>query len=162
MISGVLAQIADRVGVMYAGHMVEMAPTTRLFAEPRHPYTRGLIASVPQIDEPARPSPAAAARPVAPPGAAGGLPLRAALRSRQPRMRERTAEAGSLAMVMQWPAGVGRTRPSRQAGGSDSRRGRRGRHARAAARARQHRLWERTGWLGKAVSGPPAAAVVDV
>src|SRR5689334_7189441 len=47
---GVLAQIADRVGVMYAGHMVETAPTRELFAEPRHPYTRGLIASVPQIE----------------------------------------------------------------------------------------------------------------
>jgi peptide/nickel transport system ATP-binding protein len=47
---GVLAQIADRVGVMYAGRMVEIAPTAELFARPRHPYTRGLIASIPQID----------------------------------------------------------------------------------------------------------------
>ena len=47
---GVLAQIADRVGVMYAGRMVEIAPAATLFAAPRHPYTRGLIASVPQID----------------------------------------------------------------------------------------------------------------
>ena len=48
---GLLAQIADRVGVMYAGHMIEVAPTEALFARPRHPYTRGLIASVPQLDE---------------------------------------------------------------------------------------------------------------
>jgi peptide/nickel transport system ATP-binding protein len=48
---GVLAQIADRVGVMYAGRMVEIAPTADLFARPRHPYTRGLIASIPQIDK---------------------------------------------------------------------------------------------------------------
>ena len=47
---GVLAQIADRVGVMYAGRMVEIAPTAELFAHPRHPYTRGLIASIPQIE----------------------------------------------------------------------------------------------------------------
>ena len=47
---GVLAQIADRVGVMYAGRMVEIAATRELFAKPRHPYTRGLIASIPQID----------------------------------------------------------------------------------------------------------------
>jgi len=47
---GVLAQIADRVGVMYAGRMVETAPTKALFAMPRHPYTRGLIASIPQIE----------------------------------------------------------------------------------------------------------------
>ena len=51
---GVLAQIADRVGVMYAGHMVETAATRALFAEPRHPYTRGLIASVPQIERTTR------------------------------------------------------------------------------------------------------------
>ncbi len=48
---GVLAQIADRVGVMYAGRMVEIAPTAELFAQPRHPYTRGLIASIPQIEQ---------------------------------------------------------------------------------------------------------------
>jgi peptide/nickel transport system ATP-binding protein len=47
---GVLAQIADRVGVMYAGHMVETAPTKELFDQPKHPYTRGLIASIPQIE----------------------------------------------------------------------------------------------------------------
>ncbi len=46
---GLLAQIADRVGVMYAGHMVEVAPTRVLFSQPRHPYTRGLIASIPQL-----------------------------------------------------------------------------------------------------------------
>jgi peptide/nickel transport system ATP-binding protein len=48
---GVLAEIAERVGVMYAGHLVEIAPTDVLFARPRHPYTRGLIASIPRLDE---------------------------------------------------------------------------------------------------------------
>ena len=47
---GVLAQIADRVGVMYAGHMVEVAPVDTLFEVPRHPYTQGLIGSVPDVD----------------------------------------------------------------------------------------------------------------
>ena len=46
---GVLAQVADRVGVMYAGHMVETAPAAELFGHPRHPYSRGLIATVPRI-----------------------------------------------------------------------------------------------------------------
>jgi peptide/nickel transport system ATP-binding protein len=46
---GLLAQIADRIGVMYAGRMVEVAPTRLLFSQPRHPYTRGLIASIPQL-----------------------------------------------------------------------------------------------------------------
>jgi peptide/nickel transport system ATP-binding protein len=47
---GVLNEIAERVGVMYAGHMVEIAPTEELFRAPRHPYTRGLIASRLQLD----------------------------------------------------------------------------------------------------------------
>lgn len=47
-----LAQIADRVGVMYAGHLVETAPSSELFRAPRHPYTQGLIASLPRIEDP--------------------------------------------------------------------------------------------------------------
>ena len=47
---GVLAEIADRVGVMYAGQLVEIAPTGVSSPEPRHPYTRGLIASIPRLD----------------------------------------------------------------------------------------------------------------
>ena len=45
-----LSQLADRIGVMYAGRLVEVAPTAQLFAAPRHPYTRGLIAAIPRID----------------------------------------------------------------------------------------------------------------
>lgn len=48
---GVVAGVADRVVVMYAGKVVEEAPTEELFANPRHPYTRGLLASVPRLDE---------------------------------------------------------------------------------------------------------------
>ena len=44
---GVVAQVADVVGVMYAGHLVERAPARDLFADPRHPYTRGLMHSAP-------------------------------------------------------------------------------------------------------------------
>lgn len=44
---GVVAQVADMVGVMYAGHLVEYAPARELFAEARHPYTRGLMHSAP-------------------------------------------------------------------------------------------------------------------
>jgi peptide/nickel transport system ATP-binding protein len=46
-----LSQIADRIGVMYAGRMVEVAPTCEIFLRPRHPYTQGLIASIPVIDD---------------------------------------------------------------------------------------------------------------
>lgn len=47
---GIVAQTADRVGVMYAGLMVEEAATADLFKNPCHPYTRGLLASVPKLD----------------------------------------------------------------------------------------------------------------
>jgi peptide/nickel transport system ATP-binding protein len=44
---GVVARIADRVAVMYAGEIVEEGPTAALFANPRHPYTQGLIDCIP-------------------------------------------------------------------------------------------------------------------
>lgn len=46
---GVVRQIADRVYVMYAGNMVEVAGTQELFANPSHPYTRGLMEAVPRL-----------------------------------------------------------------------------------------------------------------
>ena len=47
---GVVAEVAQRVVVMYAGKVVEEAPVEELFANPRHPYTQGLIRSIPRID----------------------------------------------------------------------------------------------------------------
>jgi peptide/nickel transport system ATP-binding protein len=47
---GVVAETAQRVVVMYAGKVVEEAPVGELFANPRHPYTQGLIRSIPRID----------------------------------------------------------------------------------------------------------------
>jgi len=44
---GIVARVADRVSVMYAGKVVESAPTAELFRAPRHPYTRGLLSCVP-------------------------------------------------------------------------------------------------------------------
>ncbi|MGH6944239.1 MAG: ABC transporter ATP-binding protein [Geminicoccaceae bacterium] len=49
---GVVARYADRVNVMYAGKIVETGPTTRIYARPRHPYTIGLLNSVPRLDQP--------------------------------------------------------------------------------------------------------------
>jgi dipeptide transport system ATP-binding protein len=48
---GVLASIADRVAVMYAGKIYEQADAMTLFAKPQHPYTYGLLKSTPRIDE---------------------------------------------------------------------------------------------------------------
>jgi len=47
---GVVAEVAQNVVVMYAGQVVEEAPVGELFARPRHPYTQGLIRSIPRID----------------------------------------------------------------------------------------------------------------
>ncbi|MBE9604440.1 ABC transporter ATP-binding protein [Acetobacteraceae bacterium H6797] len=49
---GVVAQIADRVAVMYAGDIVEEAPVETIFADPRHPYTQALFAAIPRLDQP--------------------------------------------------------------------------------------------------------------
>jgi peptide/nickel transport system ATP-binding protein len=46
---GVVAEVAERVMVMYAGHKVEEAPVAELFHTPRHPYTRGLLGAVPRL-----------------------------------------------------------------------------------------------------------------
>ena len=85
---GVVAETAQRVVVMYAGKVVEEAPVERLFANPRHPYTQGLIRSIPRIDT--RGDRASAARGdrrrgAKPDRSAAGLPLRAALPLRRRR-----------------------------------------------------------------------------
>lgn len=48
---GVVAGIADRVMVMYGGYIVEKAPVKTLYANPRHPYTQGLLGSLPRLEE---------------------------------------------------------------------------------------------------------------
>ncbi len=48
---GVMAAMADRIAVMYAGRVVEVGPAGRFFNDPLHPYTSGLLRSVPQYDE---------------------------------------------------------------------------------------------------------------
>ena len=49
---GVVARHAQRVNVMYAGHIVEQASAVETYRDPRHPYTLGLLQSVPRLDEP--------------------------------------------------------------------------------------------------------------
>ncbi|MER3406261.1 MAG: peptide ABC transporter ATP-binding protein, partial [Chloroflexota bacterium] len=47
---GVVAEMADEVAVMYAGKIVEQAPVVELFHSPQHPYTQGLLASIPTLE----------------------------------------------------------------------------------------------------------------
>ena len=54
---GIVAERADHTAVMYAGQVVESAPTAALLTSPRHPYTEALLASLPQNAEPGRPLP---------------------------------------------------------------------------------------------------------
>jgi oligopeptide transport system ATP-binding protein len=48
---GVIAGLADRINVMYAGYVIETANVKEIFANPSHPYTLGLLASIPRVDE---------------------------------------------------------------------------------------------------------------
>ena len=52
---GVVAETADQVAVMYAGRIVEQSDAGSIFEDPGHPYTRGLLKSIPRIDEAERP-----------------------------------------------------------------------------------------------------------
>ncbi len=68
---GVVAGFADRLAVMYAGRLVELGPTEMLLADPAHPYTVGLLRSLPRLDRPRQ----AALTPIegSPPDLASGL-----------------------------------------------------------------------------------------
>jgi oligopeptide transport system ATP-binding protein len=47
---GIIAGLADRVAVMYAGYIIEEAPVKTLYSDPQHPYTLGLLGSLPRLD----------------------------------------------------------------------------------------------------------------
>ena len=90
---GVVAGLADRVAVMYAGRIVEQASTTEILGSPRHPYTAGLLASIPRVDRPR------VERLPSIPGQPPSLLLAddgCAFRSRCPRAHDRCAERPEL------------------------------------------------------------------
>ena len=103
---GVVAGLAQRVIVMYAGFIIEEAPVKELYANPMHPYTLGLLESLPRLDRRSAPAldryPRSAA---AAPGTAGGLPVFAALRL-CPRALQGKSALGRIRIgSSNWPAG---------------------------------------------------------
>ena len=103
---GLVARYADRVAVMYGGRIVETAPARELYKNPRHPYTLGLMASVPAPRRRGRPSAGADRRPAARPRAAAAglrllpaLPLRHRPVPRQPSAAGRGRRAASQGLL---------------------------------------------------------------
>jgi peptide/nickel transport system ATP-binding protein len=99
---GVVAQICERVAVIYAGSIVEVAGTREILEHPRHPYTRGLIGSIPRIGMAAdalQPIPGALVDPTAPPAGCRFHPRcgRAEARCRVERPALRRIHAGVMA-----------------------------------------------------------------
>ncbi len=73
---GVVAGLCDRVQVMYAGRTVESGPTRDVFRAPRHPYTQGLLRSIPRSDtDPRQPLPGIPGQPARPGVARAGCPF---------------------------------------------------------------------------------------
>ncbi|WP_243722916.1 ABC transporter ATP-binding protein [Actinomadura sp. 7K507] len=73
---GVVAGVADRIVVMYAGSVAEQAPARELYARPAHPYTRGLLASVPRLDRRGEPLVPIRGAPPDPAALPSGCPFR--------------------------------------------------------------------------------------
>jgi oligopeptide/dipeptide ABC transporter ATP-binding protein len=71
---GVIAQVCDRVAVMYGGHIVETGPVATIYDDPQHPYTRALLESVPELESAGRPGPPRAGIPGQPPELGEQLP----------------------------------------------------------------------------------------
>ena len=51
----VLSEISDKIGIMYGGRMVEFGDSTEIFLEPKHPYTKGLLESIPMLSKDEKP-----------------------------------------------------------------------------------------------------------
>lgn len=86
---GVVAQVCQRVVVMYAGRIMEVAPVRELYRTPLHPYTRGLVASTPRLDGQGRPQaiPGELPSPIAPPA---GCRFHPRCPEAEPRCRQET------------------------------------------------------------------------
>ena len=88
---GVVAEICDEVAVMYAGEIVERAPVDALFDQPQHPYTVGLLASIPRLDRRVDKLATIEGSAARHDDTAAWMPLRAALPVRRRDLRQRPA-----------------------------------------------------------------------
>ena len=93
---GALASMGDRIAVMYAGRLIELAPAAALYAAPLHPYTAGLLRSLPRLDVP--PPARLPSIPGQPPDLAG-LPAGCAFAPRCPLAHERCGTVPALRAV---------------------------------------------------------------
>ncbi|MFI9273687.1 dipeptide ABC transporter ATP-binding protein [Kitasatospora sp. NPDC052896] len=111
---GVIAQMADRVAVMYAGRVVEHAGVDELFAAPRHPYTLGLVGAVPRLDARGGPLVPIPGNPPAPGALTGGCPFapRCPLVEERCRGAEPALGGGSHAAACVRAEELARTRPA--------------------------------------------------
>jgi oligopeptide/dipeptide ABC transporter ATP-binding protein len=114
---GVVYQCADRVMVMYAGRLVEGGGTLQITERGRHPYTRGLIDSIPDIDDHTRPVIAIPGQPPRP-GTSWGTSCafhprcgwrRERCTTRTPAME--AVDEGSIVRCFEWPRVVAEARP---------------------------------------------------
>ena len=108
----VVHHVADRVGVMYLGRMVEVAPRDELFARPRHPYTRMLLEAIPDINGAGKPRTAVAGEvpnPLNPPSAAPSIRVaRTPTSAARPRRRRRSRPGRRWWLVMRCRRGGSR------------------------------------------------------
>ena len=108
---GVIAEVADQVLVMYAGRIVESADVNDLFADPQHPYTIGLLGSIPRIDVERERLATIEGMVPSPNNQPAGLPLRAALSVRGPALPARCRRRCAISRpAIRWRAGRRRSR----------------------------------------------------
>ena len=108
---GVIAEVADQVLVMYAGRIVESADVNDLFADPQHPYTIGLLGSIPRIDVDRERLATIEGTVPSPEQPAQGLPLRAALPVRGPALPAASRRRCAISRpAIRWRAGRRRSR----------------------------------------------------
>ena len=116
---GVVAEMAQRVVVMYAGRKAEEAPVKALFRRPLHPYTKGLLGSMPRLGAPRRQAPAAAGRDRRHRAVAEGADPRLPVRGALP-LRHRYLPARDAALRGKGSRAIRRLLPRRRGGGGMS------------------------------------------